>query len=236
MDHTGSYGNGGRLAEKLRSEYRNRGVAAKGYSAPGQKRRAQKGWDSHGYASAGSFDGEKRRGYRADDRDPYGKGRRSVGRDSYYDGFESSHMGREEAAEEIRVARKKIPAGFLLGLVFCTVMIMFVILSVAQIYQESREISGLERDVASLKETIYDLELKLDEKNDIRLIEQMATSSLGMVKEDSLQRKYISLSEGERVDLIEAPSAAGDSAEGQGMGSMLSSFLSALGDLFGYFK
>lgn len=140
--------------------------------------------------------------------------------------------GRETVAEEIRVERKRIPAGFLFVLAFCTVMIMLIIMSVAQIYQSTRELSALERDVAALKETIGDLELALDEKNDIRLIEQMATASLGMVKEDSLQRKYISLSEGECIDLIEDPDAA--DAVGENGGTMLSSIFAALGDFFGF--
>ncbi len=136
------------------------------------------------------------------------------------------------ASHEIRVERKRIPAGFLLILAFCTVMVMLIIMSISQIYQASRDISKLEKEAAALHETIDELELKLDEKNDIRLVEQMATAGLGMVKEDSLQRKYISLSDGERIDLIETS----EDADEQGGGTMLSSVFAVFGDLLEYFK
>ena len=123
--------------------------------------------------------------------------------------------------------KKRIPASFVLALVFCTMMIMLIITSVAQIYQTTREISSLEKEVVALKENIDDLELKLDEKNDIRLIEQMASVSLGMVKEESVQKKYISLSDGERVDLVETPEEPSE----KGLGTMLSSFFALFGDL-----
>lgn len=136
------------------------------------------------------------------------------------------------APEEIRVERKKMPKAFLALLAFCTVMIMLIILSIAQFYQANREVSGLESTIDGLKETIDELELKLDEKNDVRLIEQIATMEMGMVKEDAVQRKYVSMSDGERVDLIEDP----DAAEDVGGGTMLSSIFSALSDLFEYFR
>lgn len=143
-----------------------------------------------------------------------------------------SFFAEEAAPEEIRVARKKMPKTFLALLAFCTVMIMLIILSIAQFYQANREVSGLENTIKVLKETIDDLELKLDEKNDVRLIEQIATTEMGMVKEDAVQRKYVSMSDGERVDLIEDS----DVAEDVGGGTMLSSIFSALSGLFEYFR
>ena len=214
---------GGRLAEKLKSEYRDRVKCAGASPASERVRRTSDdsffGDDVRRSRNNSFYESEKRRSSKTQ---RFSKIKRFFGAD-------------EEPENEIRVERKKIPAGFLLALAFCTVMVMLVIMSVSQIYQTTREISKLERDVVSLKENIDDLELKLDEKNDIRLIEQMATASLGMVKEDSLQRKYISLSDGERVDVIEV-SASADAAGEQGMGAMLSSFFAAIGDLFGYSK
>jgi len=160
-------------------------------------------------------------------------------RRGYAPGAEEIHRVRfaemdaeEEVFEEIRVERKRMPRSFLVILAFSTIMIMLIIMSVAQIYQTTREVSTLEDTVEELKETIDELELKLDEKNDIRLIEQMATMEMGMVKEDSLQRKYISLSDGERVDLIETAAEA----EENGAGTMLSSIFSVFSDLFEYFR
>jgi cell division protein FtsL len=180
---------GDRLAEKLKNDYRYRGLGA--------------------VSSFGQNDGRQVKGRKL------------------FRFFRS-----DENIHEIKVDRKRISPGFLLILSFCTVMIMMVILSFSQIYQTARDISKLEKQAEVLQETIEELELKLDEKNDIRLVEQMATAGLGMVKEDSLQRKYISLSDGERIDLIEADE---DGAE-QGGSAMLSSIFAVFGDWLEYFK
>ncbi len=296
-----------RLAEKLRSEYRNRGAALNGVEATSTSelmKRAQMGRDPKVNVSAEAFDdrmqgrtfrdggygaahgtsaqrtapqygtrgtsarsrndGVNRDGmggcgaatsgaghsFRGEDgakRVPGGgssagrsakgtrgtKGARTERTASHEEPLRVRFAEEEDVFEEIRVERKRIPAGFLLVLVFFTVMIMLILTSVAQIYQTTREISDLEDEVVTLKETIDDLELKLDEKNDIRLIEQMATAELGMVKEDSLQKKYISLSEGEHVDIIGEKTEEEDAGGGS---TMLSGFFEMFGGVFEYFK
>ena len=258
----------GRLAEKLRSEYRNRGAALNGVEATSTSelmKRAQMGRDPKVNVSAEAFaDRMQGRAFReagVEHGTPQGAGKRNPsfaggrngassknhpsssraedvvgkstrngggkreesdaaepartsqrGRSHTYGGAYAGRRGGEEKRipkeepvhvryaaeaeedvfEEIRVERKRIPVGFLIFLLFFTVMIMWILASLAQIYQTTREISDMEQTVVTLKETIDDLELKLDAKNDIRLIEQMATAELGMVKEDSLQRKYTS--------------------------------------------
>lgn len=138
----------------------------------------------------------------------------------------------EGRPEEIKVERRRLPRMFVVILAFSTVMVMLVIMSVAQIYQTTREVSSLQNTIEELKENIDDLELQLDEKNDIRLIEQMATTEYGMVKEDSVQRQYLSMSDGERIDLLDT----GTEPEEGGLGTMLSSFFSVLGKFFSYFQ
>ena len=81
-----------------------------------------------------------------------------------------------------------------------------------------------------MQTTAAELELKIEEKNDIRTIEKIATEELGMVKEDSVQKKYVSLSDGEHIDLIEEPE---QDTTSDGLGTMLSSIVSALGRWFG---
>jgi len=204
LDRTGIH-NGGKLAEKLKSGYRTRGLGAVSSSRTDR-------------SNSGRTSFEREDGIKAN----CSFRRRSDIREEH----------RKEEAREIAVEKKKIPLGFLIGLAFCTLMIMLIVLSMARIYQTKREITRLEQDITSMMAVIDGLELELDEKNDIRLIEQMATSSLGMVKEDSVRRKYISLSDGERVELIEADDAPAE----EGMGTMLSSFFSSFGDFFEYFK
>ena len=204
MERTGMYRGGGRLAEKLKSEYKYRGLGADP-----------------------SRTTEKRRGPGGRTQAQSGEGRRRWDDREFHRARFEGRANAERGQAEIAVEKKRIPVSFLLALAFCTMMIMLIIMSVAQIYQTTREISSLEKEVVTLKENIDQLELKLDEKNDIRLIEQMATASLGMVKEDSVQKKYISLSDGERVDLVETP----DEPSEKGLGTMLSSVFALFGDL-----
>lgn len=194
----------GRLAKKLKFEYRNRGL--------------------------GAFSSGFERGMGAGPRKRAGKGKRKW-RDLMLRIRFRQMAEKEAAAREIAVEKKRISLGFLLFLAFSTMMIMLIVMFGSRIYETKREISSLENQVAVLRENIDELELKLEEKNDIRLIEQIATASLGMVKEDSLQRKYISLSEGERVDIVSEPETSN-----KGMGTMLSSIFAVFGDFLEFFK
>ncbi|MBE6710155.1 MAG: septum formation initiator family protein [Ruminococcaceae bacterium] len=138
-----------------------------------------------------------------------------------------------EEITEVRVRGRKMTPMFAVGLVIGTMMIMSIVLSFSEIYQTTSEIAQLESTLADLKDQAAKLELELEEKNDIRVIEQIATEQLGMVKEDAVQRKYVSLSDGERIDIIEdETSDTGSTASGL----LLSSIWSAFGNLFDYFR
>lgn len=128
---------------------------------------------------------------------------------------------------EIPVKKKVIPPIFVAMLLVSTLMIMFLVMSISEIYETTNEIAELEAEIAILKADAEDLKLQLEEKNDIKVIEEIATTQLGMTKEDSLQRKYVSLSDGERIDVIEVET---DEETG---GVLLSSIFSAIGDFFG---
>ena len=128
---------------------------------------------------------------------------------------------------EIKVKRKPISPMFLAVLLISTVLIMFLVISISEVYQTTNRISKMSNELEVLKQETEDLRLQLDEKNDIRTIETIATQKLGMTKEDSLQRRYISLSDGERIDVLEAPEE--ENAPG---GVLLSSFFSSIRDIF----
>ena len=132
---------------------------------------------------------------------------------------------------EVKVRGRQITPMFAVFWIVGTMMIMSIVLSFSEIYQTTSEIAKLESEIAVLRDQAAELELKLEEKNDIRIIEQIATEELGMVKEDAVQRKYISLSDGERIDIIE------DESENESAhGILLSSIWSSLGSLFDYFR
>ncbi len=133
---------------------------------------------------------------------------------------------------EVRAEGRRMKPMSAVLIVIGTMMIMSIVLSFSEIYQTTSEIAGLEADLAALRDQAAELELELEEKNDIRVIERIATEDLGMVKEDAVQRKYISLSDGERIDIIADETAENDAAHGV----LLSSIWSSLGSLFDYFR
>lgn len=136
------------------------------------------------------------------------------------------------AVNEVKVKKKYIPPIFVAVLVVATVMMMYLVMSFSEVYETSNKVSKLEKQLETLKAEESELSLKLSQKNDLREIELLATTKLGMVKEDSLQKRFVSLSEGERIEVLENTE---ETTETQG-GVMLSSILSALGNFFDRFK
>lgn len=133
------------------------------------------------------------------------------------------------SAEE-RAEKKAFPRMFLAMLLIGALIFMALVSGISEVYQTKREIANLEKELAQLEENAKQLELRLEDKNDVKTIEIMASERLGMVKEEYVQKEYISLSDGERIELV-------DSGEEETAGGiMLSSIFSALGDFFERFK
>lgn len=131
---------------------------------------------------------------------------------------------------EVHAERKPFPMLFFVFLICGALIFMALVMGMSENYKTNREIDMLERQLAQLEETAEQLELRLEDKNDVKKIETLASERLGMVKEEYVQKEYISLSDGERIELI-------DSGEEESSGGiMLSSIFSALGDFFERFK
>ncbi|MBE6726137.1 MAG: hypothetical protein E7576_13260 [Ruminococcaceae bacterium] len=106
--------------------------------------------------------------------------------------------------DEIELKRGSFPVA-LIALTLIAVLIIFTIVeSFAKVYQTSSEIARMKAELEALKEEAAGLELKLDEKNDIRTIREIAVGELGMAEEDSMQRRFVSVSGGERIEVLEA--------------------------------
>ncbi len=130
-------------------------------------------------------------------------------------------------AAEVSVKHKKLSPVFLACLLVGTIMVTFMITEISSVYKAANDVAQLENDIEELKAEAAELELKLEEKNDIREIEKIATTKLGMAKEDSLQRRYVSLSDGERIELIDT-----GEDDDQSLGVMLSSVFESIGRFF----
>jgi cell division protein FtsB len=118
--------------------------------------------------------------------------------------FKTILMGDDE---EVVVKKKPVSASLIIGIVLFCAVVMMIIFSFAQISEFKKEISSLEAQKETLTAEINQLSLDIDLKNDIRYIEQVATEEIGMVKSNRVESKYISISEGERVELCEEAEA-----------------------------
>ena len=115
--------------------------------------------------------------------------------------FKTILMGDEE---EVVVKKAPVSASLVIGIIIFAVVVMMIIFSFAQISEFKKEISVLDNQKAELVEQIDQLALEIDLKNDIRVIEQIATEEYGMVKSNRVESKYISVAEGERIVLPES--------------------------------
>ncbi len=235
---------GYRLADKLRQEYRGRGQNLVGIGVASTEElmaRAQMGRDPRENVSEEAFSERLRNPNYTYDKNKYrtstashtqsrtGNMRQTAA------GSTEERMRQRKMPEpdhipgEVQVQTKGLSLGYILILALITVMIITVLFSIAQVYRTSNTIADMEKELSSLQNTAAKLELAIEEKNDIRVIQQIATEQLGMVKEDSVQRKYISLSDGERIDVI-----AEEAAEEDGVfGTMLSSIAALFERIFG---
>ena len=113
-----------------------------------------------------------------------------------------------------------------------TVMLMVILFSFAQNYELTSEISSLENQARELVQLERELSVQLEERDDIRVIENIAVNELGMVKNDLVENRYVSISGGDRVELAEDTEET-QPAEKSGI---FSTMLSAIGENFAKLK
>ena len=240
------------LADKMRNQFRGRGASLSGMQASSTSelvRRAGMGRDPRVNCAQQAFreQQERRNGGRSE------YSRNDAMYTSVYSTVPGmnrtqkntrTHNSQPKAQQKTTQQRKKAPKGmtpitpsleipvkkkflspvFVAMLLVSTFMVMFLVMSISDIYETTNEIADLEREISALRSDAEVLSLQLEEKNDIRLIEEIATTQLGMTKEDSLQRRYVSLSDGERIDILEVE-------EEEEKGVLLSSLFSSIGNL-----
>jgi len=245
-----TYGKDYTLADKMQKQFKNRGSEVSGMQASSTAelmRRAEMGRDPRVNCAEQAF----RESYRTRNNQgayqPEDGYRRRAGQQAQRSAHSSSRPQREqvkrnsfsevrtetaEQAVEIPVSQKGFSPMFIALLIVATLMVLVLVFSISEAYQTTGEIARLEAELEELEKEADELRLQLEEKNDIRTIEKIATEELGMVKEDSLQRRYVSLSDGEYIELLDTEE---DTAE-QTSGVLLSSIFSALGDFFDRFK
>ncbi|MBQ7474675.1 MAG: hypothetical protein IJS78_02005 [Clostridia bacterium] len=138
---------------------------------------------------------------------------------------------REAAKREIRVEKSRISFPFIAILTVAAIMIMAVIFSYAQVSGASRQLSEAKETLSALQAERSDLTFALEEKNDIRQIEKIATEKIGMVKEGAVTKRFISMADGDSIEL-EIP--AEEDGNGGSRGFLLSAVAGIIDNIRDY--
>ena len=138
-----------------------------------------------------------------------------------------SHVRRAPAIKEVRMSSKPFPMATVSLLAIFTVMIMVIIVSFAQNYELSSDIAALEAQAQALAQSERELSLALEERDDIRVIEDIAINRIGMVRGNLVESRFVSVSGGDRIVLNNAEQETASTTGGYGL---FSTMLSAIGE------
>lgn len=114
--------------------------------------------------------------------------------------LKASRMPRMHTVDS-RIIRR-FPYKILFLAVIGTLLFMTIIYNNVQINEKTSEIAELRSELSSLEEDITEASLKVEKKNDLRVIEARAIE-LGMVKADQLSKKYVTIPSNDQITLID---------------------------------
>jgi len=105
-----------------------------------------------------------------------------------------------------RVKSAPFPVSFLFYALVMTVMLMFIAYSNSVVNEISYDIGDLEAKISDIKAENEKLSVQIEKKYDLKYIEEVATTKLGLVKNTDVVKHYISISEGDEVVVAEKAS------------------------------
>lgn len=142
---------------------------------------------------------------------------------------------REEEAlrrREIKVERRRAPMGIILGIVIAFVLLLGVVYSFSQVSESAAERSKMETHLSEIRAEAAKYKIEIEAKNNLGVIEEKAVTELNMVKEGSVQKKYITVSDGDRIVLADTES----DDELQSRGGILSGLSAAFDGILDYIR
>lgn len=89
--------------------------------------------------------------------------------------------------------KQTFPFSIVFMSLICSVLFMYMIFNYVKINEHTSAVSDLKKEISTLSAEKDDLTAKLDIKNDLTYIEQVAREQLGMVKIDEIIKKYVTM-------------------------------------------
>ena len=122
-------------------------------------------------------------------------------------------------------AKKKIPfpTSVVFVTIICTVLFMFMMLTMAQINEFTQDISTLQNKLSDLKKQEEGLRKDVELKYDLSYIEDIAVNEYGMVKGDTLTTRYVTMGGEDRIESFE-PDETNEGLFGSVMSAMTENF------------
>lgn len=148
---------------------------------------------------------------------------------------ERAKAKRLELDKEIKQTKNRVSVSMIMIMAICTLMVMIIIYSFAQIYEYTIDISTLEKKVSTLEKKEAELKLDLEIRDDIRAIESIATGTIGMVKSDLVQKRFVSLNDKDDKIEIFVDLTENTNSESSSPLNKISTLLSAVSENFGQF-
>ncbi len=124
-------------------------------------------------------------------------------------------------AEDVK---SRMPIGSMLMMGLCAMILMLLIYIGMNLNSMTNEITAMNERAAELKKTEQTLVMKLEDKNDLVLIEEIATNDLGMVRRTAIEHRYATISAEDSAEAYESTGGANPLISG-----LLNAFSEGLG-------
>ena len=115
----------------------------------------------------------------------------------------SLFVGKGKHAAELRVRRSPFPVGMIALIIVFTLTLMVTLGSFAELSEYRSQISELENTQAKLELDRSRLTGLVESREDVRVIEKIATQDIGMVSAELAKGRFVTLADSDRVDVIE---------------------------------
>lgn len=93
--------------------------------------------------------------------------------------------------------------GLIVAAVICTALFAFMMWTSAEINESTQAISELQSRLATLSSQEKELNLQLELKNDLRVIEEKASLEYGMIKSDNLTKQHVNIDNQDKIEVVE---------------------------------
>lgn len=142
-------------------------------------------------------------------------------KEKFSSAFANKADKRAEEGERF-VKRSGLPRGVVAAIMLCTVLVLVVVYTYSSYTQVVTDGKRLKEEKMELLAERDHLKNLIELRDDLRDIEDYATNTIGMVKSDLVETRYVSIAGGERIEVIRGEES-GES------GGFFSNILSAMG-------